>query len=203
MINSHVNKAPNSGSVAPAGESEPKATNVKQFVIPPSNHRGRWLDELPMLDDLAALGWTVDSVYDLVNTSTPYPEALPVLVRHLQRGGYPNRVMAGIGRALAVKPAVRYWPTLVNSYLNARCPGEREGAGVALAACVTKEHFDDLHRLLLTEIDDPGQIRVLFLSALVRVDRKEGWSVVESVVDHWLLGKRAKLMLDRRSKQRT
>jgi hypothetical protein len=43
---------------------------------------------------------------DLVNTSAPNPSALPVLMEHLERGGYPERVMESLGRTLAVKPSV-------------------------------------------------------------------------------------------------
>lgn len=40
-----------------------------------------------LLDDLREAGVSVTSVWDLVNQSEPYPDALPVLVRHLAEGG--------------------------------------------------------------------------------------------------------------------
>lgn len=43
--------------------------------------------EQPIVADLRVVGWDVDSVWDLVNTSDPYYEALPVLMDHLERGG--------------------------------------------------------------------------------------------------------------------
>ena len=52
-----------------------------------------------------AVGVEIDSVWDLVNTAEPYPAALPVLMEHLERDGYPDRVMESLGRALAVKPS--------------------------------------------------------------------------------------------------
>src|SRR3712207_4152728 len=57
--------------------------------------------EAPLVGDLHRAGFDVASAWDLANTSTPYPEALPVLVEHLQRP-YPDRVREGIARALAV-----------------------------------------------------------------------------------------------------
>src|SRR5262245_58972797 len=58
--------------------------------------------EQPIVADLRGAGLHVESVWDLVNTAEPYPDALPVLMEHLERGGYPDRVMEGLGRALAV-----------------------------------------------------------------------------------------------------
>src|SRR2546430_989144 len=61
------------------------------------------LAEQPIVRDLHEVAVHVSSVWDLVNTSAPYPLAIPVLLRHLERGGYPDRVMESLGRALAVK----------------------------------------------------------------------------------------------------
>ncbi len=91
--------------------------------------------EQPVVAALHSVGVQVDSVWDLVNTSEPYPDALPVLMEHLERGGYPDRVMESLGRALAVKPAVAYWVRLKALYLAPQNPGEEDGVAVALAAC--------------------------------------------------------------------
>src|SRR5581483_10867065 len=68
--------------------------------------------EQPIVADLNRAGVSVSSVWDLVNTSDPYPAALPVLLSHLERGGYPDRVMESLGRALAVKVSVAWWDRL-------------------------------------------------------------------------------------------
>ena len=61
-------------------------------------------EERPLLADLAAVGWQVESVWDLVNTAKRYPVAVPVLLEHLQRP-YHNRIREGIARALTVPDA--------------------------------------------------------------------------------------------------
>lgn len=94
--------------------------------------------ERPIVADLRGAGVEVESVWDLVNTSAPYPAALPVLMEHLERGGYPERVMESLGRALAVKPSVVLWDRLKARYLDARDAGEADGVAVALAASATK-----------------------------------------------------------------
>lgn len=58
----------------------------------------------PLMADLAKAGYHIDSVFDLVNTSDSYPEAIPVLLRHLPVTTHPV-LRQGIGRALAVVEA--------------------------------------------------------------------------------------------------
>lgn len=62
------------------------------------------IEEEPIIRDLAAVGHEVGSVYDLVNTATSYPAAIPVLLDHLPRPYHP-RIRQGIARALTVKEA--------------------------------------------------------------------------------------------------
>jgi hypothetical protein len=61
-------------------------------------------EERPILNDLAEVGCTVSSVWDLVNSSASYPHAIPVLLKHLQQPYHP-RILEGIVRALTVKEA--------------------------------------------------------------------------------------------------
>jgi hypothetical protein len=60
--------------------------------------------EAPLVEELRAAGFQVESAWDFVNTSAPYPEALPILLRHLQRP-YPGQIREGIARALGVQEA--------------------------------------------------------------------------------------------------
>lgn len=157
--------------------------------------------EQPILRDLEAVGEQVGSVWDLVNTSRPYPRAVPVLLRHFRQGGYPDRVMESLGRALAVKTSVQWWDVLVDRYINARGEGERTGAGVALAACATKAQFDEFAKLAALDLDDPSRIRGIFLKPLVRIDRERGWEVVRSLVEDPVSGVQARLMLKQKAKR--
>jgi hypothetical protein len=61
-------------------------------------------EEEPILADLAGVGHTVRSIWDLVNSSAGYPAAIPVLCGHL-RGSYHPRILEGIVRALTVREA--------------------------------------------------------------------------------------------------
>lgn len=156
--------------------------------------RGRTLSvaEQPIIADLLRVGIRVESVWDLVNTAEPYPAALPVLVEHFERGGYPDRVMESLGRALAVKPAVAFWERLRSRYLTPRSAGEQEGAAVALAACATAAQLDDLIAFL--SIDDRGDSRIYFIHPILTVGGSYGREVVGALRTDPIFGKEATLL---------
>ena len=151
-----------------------------------------WRDEeKPIIHDLHQAGVSVSSLWDLVNTSTPYPKAIPVLLKHLLYS-YSDRVREGIARALAVKdPQVRNaWKTLVEEYLKAPfgngviAPGDskefrlgaKSGLACALAVAVTEDVMPDLIALIRDRTN--GESRVLLLSAL----RKSKSSIAHATI---------------------
>jgi hypothetical protein len=149
--------------------------------------------EAPIVGDLRRAGLGVSSVWDLVNTSEPYPTALPVLLAHLERGGYPDAVIEGLGRALAVKPSAAQWDILSDLYLQARSPGEKEGLAVALAAAATSEHFDQLVKLLLDERQ--GRTRIYFVRTVTDVGGQRGREVLAKLADNPVLGREVHAVL--------
>ena len=68
-------------------------------------------NEQPLVVALIKAGCKVNSVWDLVNTTATYREAIPVLLKHLQLEYHP-RVLEGIARALTV-PEARGQPAKV------------------------------------------------------------------------------------------
>jgi hypothetical protein len=152
--------------------------------------------EEPIVRDLKDVGVEVSSVWDLVNTSEPYPNALPVLLDHLQKGGYPDRVMESLGRALAVEPAAFAWETLTDLYLVAEGPGEENGLAVALAASATAAQFDGLIALL--HENSRGDSRIHFLRPIKRVGGAKGRDVLESLRADPVFGREARALLRER-----
>lgn len=152
--------------------------------------------EQPIVADLRAVGVEIKSVWDLVNTSEPYPAALPVLMEHLRAGGYPDRVMESLGRALAVGPSAPQWYEFRGLYLAAQGHGEEEGLAVALAASATSEHLDDLISLLGE--DSRSDTRIHFLRPIKRVGGQRGREVLESLREDPFYGREAKALLKSR-----
>ena len=153
--------------------------------------------EQPIVEDLRNAGVGVSSVWDLVNTDEPYPQALPILLDHLQRGGYPDKVMESLGRALAVKPAAFAWDTLRELYLAAQGRGHEEGLAVALGASATPDHLD--HLIALLDESGRGSSRIHFLRPIKRVGGKRGRDVLIALQGDPLFGKEASALLKGRA----
>lgn len=122
--------------------------------------------EAPLAEELRAAGFGVDTAWDLVNTSTPYPAALPILLEHLDRP-YPDRVREGIARALAVGDAGFGAQRLVRLYSGER-PGTdaKDGLAVAIGGAAGDDVIDEVIALASDPVH--GTSRVLMLDALAR-----------------------------------
>ena len=129
-------------------------------------------EQEPMLAELREVGWNVSSVWDLVNTSTPYREAIPILLKHLLMP-YSDRTREGIARALAVRDARSAWPILVSEYRKAPIGeengirlGAKSGLAAALAAVATNDLMGEL--VDLAKDRSNGSTRLILLRALRR-----------------------------------
>jgi HEAT repeat protein len=122
--------------------------------------------EAPLTEDLRRLGLHVHSAWDLVNSEAPYPEAIPILIEHLEHP-YPDRVREGMARALGVPDARPWWKSLIDLYQREpQGTNAKDGLAVALAAVSDDAVVDDVIRL--AEDTGHGASRVLLLSALHR-----------------------------------
>ncbi|NGO51586.1 hypothetical protein [Allomesorhizobium camelthorni] len=137
------------------------------------------IEEEPILADLRGVGRDVNSVWDLANSSSPYPQAIPILLKHLLRC-YSDRTREGIARALAVPEMEVHeaWPVLVEEYRKAPMgkgilgPGDtkeyrsgaKDGLACALSVAATDATLPEL--IALAKDCAHGESRVLLLSAL-------------------------------------
>jgi hypothetical protein len=144
------------------------------------------IEQEPILSELRAIGWNVASVWDLVNTSTPYPEAIPVLLKHLPLP-YSDVVREGVARSLAVpEPEVqKAWPLLVDEYRKATegwglkakgdarkyMLGAKDALACVLAAAVNDETLPEL--IALAKDPTNGASRLLLLPALKKRRKKD------------------------------
>ena len=149
--------------------------------------------EAPLVEELRAAGFEVESAWDLVNTSTPYPGALPILLEHLGRS-YPDRVREGIARALAVGDAKFGWARLVSLYREEPAGTDaKDGLAVALAAASDDEVVDELVSLAR----DPahGESRILLLRGLKRSRTPQANAALKEFSGDPVLGQEARALL--------
>lgn len=155
------------------------------------------LAEEPIVADLREAGVVVTDLWEL--DTKAQPSAVPVLLSHLERGGYPEVTTNLLGNELAVRSAVTYWPRIKNLYLAPRTAAEQEAAAIALSGCATAAEYDELVSLLT----DPqgGPYRIFFLNPIVRLGRDAGWAVVESLRDDPELVEEISVMFKRRARR--
>lgn len=149
--------------------------------------------EAPLVDELRAAGVDVTWSWDLVNRATPYPEAVPILLRHLARP-YPDPVREGIARALAVPDARFAWGRLCRLYRE-EDSGTRakDGLAVALAAVADHDVLDDVIALLRDV--DQGESRVFLVRVLGRSRDPRARAVLRELTDDPQVGHEASRMM--------
>ena len=151
--------------------------------------------EEPLLAELRSVGWEVGSVWDLVNIDVAYPQAHPILARHLVRP-YPPVIRDGIARALAVRSALFAWDVVREQYLTERDESVRQGLAAALAAMVDRAHLDDL--LVLLRDRRHGTSRNILLRGLQRLRDPRARAALEELADDPDLQKQIGIILHRR-----
>jgi len=109
-------------------------------------------EHAPLMRDLAAIGMKVRSTDDVVNMSAPYPEAVPVLLRHLQTARHPV-MRNSLARSLTVREArgVAGGPIL-RELKRERDSEVRFAMANALTIVATRDDADEIAALLA----DPG-----------------------------------------------
>jgi hypothetical protein len=121
--------------------------------------------EAPLVEELRAAGYSVQSAWDLVNTPGSYPAAVPILLAHVPRS-YPGPVREGIARALAVPEAKAGWALLTRLYQEEHDTRAKDGLAVAIAAAADEKVIDDV--IALARDPRHGPSRLLLLRALER-----------------------------------
>lgn len=114
---------------------------------------------------LRDVGVNVVSVYDLVNTSMPYPSAIPILLEALQTGISHSGTKEGVIRALTVKEAKgKAAPVLIQEFYRTANPILRWTIGNAMTMVATDNDFAEIVKII--EDQENGDARQMFVFAL-------------------------------------
>lgn len=148
----------------------------------------KWATEQKrLLQELSDVGIKLDSVWDLVNRKVPYPQAVPILLRHLALP-YSDHIREGIARSLAIPDAKDAWPIFVEEYRKAPegvedgiARGAKVGLACALNATVDSERMDEL--ISLVKDKTLGETRVVLLHALRRSRLAVAKKALQEVAD--------------------
>lgn len=122
---------------------------------------------------LQTVGISFSDIYDLVNTTEPYPEAIPVLINLLKEGLTHDGVKEAIIRALAVKEARGIAGSiLIEEYF--KIPEDkmllRWAVGNTMEVVITENELESV--LNIVKNKENGMSRQMFVVALGKVKSK-------------------------------
>ena len=161
------------------------------------------LAEAPLVEELRAAGFQVDSAWDLVNTTASYPAAIPVLLAHLHRP-YPEKTKEGIARALAVPEAKDGWDILLAEFENnpdTHPNGYKWAVGVALGVLAREtRRYEEALRLLRDKRH--GENRSALLGAIAFAKDKAVRPLIAEFVDDPVLGEDVRWQLKHPGRRR-
>ena len=128
----------------------------------------------------AVCPFTIDNVWDLVNTRKRYDEALPVLFEHITKD-YPDEILDGIARALAVPEALLYRPTLIKLFKQSPpvSSGFRYGLGIAIAHTTGPANLGET--IELAKDKSLGDSRLALLLAIKHSHKPEAKQAIEEL----------------------
>lgn len=101
------------------------------------------LAEKPIVEELNAAGFGVDSAWGMLELEESYKASFPILLKHLQMD-YPDLILETLGRAFGVPEAMSYWDTLVELYRKTSVKGVQNGIAVALSDLARREQIEEI-----------------------------------------------------------
>lgn len=148
--------------------------------------------EAPLVEALRAIGLGVQSVWDLVQTADSYPEAIPVLLEHMHKP-YPERIVEGILRSLAVPESRPYWHKILDLFET--LPSQttdnlRWCAGCALSAAADDGLIGEVMRIVSDQ--RYGFDREPFIDTLARSNNARAKMMLHELRHDSFLGKEVK-----------
>lgn len=119
-----------------------------------------------LYNQLRDIGVLTNDIWDFVNTSESYPEAIPLLIKHLEKP-YHKRNKEGIVRALAVKEAKGIaCQAIINEY-NRSDKSDFHYCwtfGNTMNVVINKDYLDQV--ISIVENPENGESREMFVMAL-------------------------------------
>lgn len=142
------------------------------------------VDDEKIVKELLKTGIRVGGVYDLVNTSQKYPEAIPVLVELVQADYSDPRIREGVVRALTVKEAKGLAnESLLKIYNETPYEGRsfHWAIGNAFSVIITERDVPQVLRIVRNR--EYGTSRQMFVVALGKIKSEEVENTIIELLD--------------------
>ncbi len=160
-------------------------------------------EEAPLVREIAEAGLIIDSVSDLINARGAYPEAIPVLLRHLKKTDYRPELRDAIARALTVKGYPEILPAMIDAFREdsePRLNGPKWAKGNAIEVLFDDRYFEEIVKLAR----DPahGEARDMLVYALAKSRSPIADEVLQELLADPQLEIHAKKAIQRREQRR-
>lgn len=127
-------------------------------------------------EDCKHFGYNLQTPWDLINISEPYPKLIPILVKYLEQNNYSSKFREGVARALAVKDASDYFDNILCQYNNASVVSENLKWAIACAlsgAATLQKHFDVIKQLIFDRRNGNSRNALLDTVKLMNIEQKK------------------------------
>jgi len=125
-------------------------------------------------DELKNVGVYIYTVWDLVNTKKPYPQAIDILIDHLNED-YDEGNIEGIVRALSVKEAKGRAAVLIKKY--EETPKVKDNLrwviGNAIATVMTLKDVDWIYQTVLDKSNGGSRSQLVYALGTVKTEKSE------------------------------
>lgn len=152
-----------------------------------------------LLNDLAAVGLPVRSVWDLADYRDDHPAAVTVLLKHLGVR-YPGRIREGIGRALGGPSARPHFAFLIDQFIQTDDEHLRRGLSVAIARLALQKDFPQVEALIRNR--SYGKERSFLVAYVRRCRLAEAERLLSELLDDPDIGSLAKTSLEKRLRRK-
>lgn len=134
---------------------------------------GKEISEL--IFELSKKGIHISTIWDLVNTKKPYPEAIDILIDHLNKN-YHEKNIEGIVRALTVKEAKgKATSTLIKQFEN--IPKEKNNlrwiVGNAIANVMTLKDVNWIYSIVLDKNNGSSRGQLVYCLGNIKSEKSE------------------------------
>ena len=137
-------------------------------------------EELALLNELAGAGYALRSIWDWVNAPVYAPDALPILIRHLERAQDEN-LIEGIARALSDRRYRKAERALVRKFAEVETSSVRWAIGNAITIVGFRNSAEQILAYCANARFGPS--RELLVGELYRIKRPEVEPLLLSLLD--------------------
>lgn len=126
--------------------------------------------------DCYLLGYELETPWDLINISEPYPKLIPTLIKYLEQENYSSQFREGVARSLAVKDSTEYFDNILHQYNKTPVTSENVKWAIACAlseSARTQNHYDIIEKLICDVENGVSRNALLDTVKRMRKEQKE------------------------------